>query len=57
MASNGDTSPASGTEPTIGSLYNVLMTDGSWQVAEIIQKRFNSDSKRDEYYVHYKECM
>lgn len=45
-----------GPEPVCGSLYNVRMTDGSWQVAEIIQKRFNSESKRNEYYVHYKEC-
>lgn len=43
-------------DPTQGSFYQVLMTDGSWHVAEIIQKRENTESKRQEYYVHYKEC-
>ena len=43
-------------DPTQGSFYQVLMTDGSWHVAEVIQKRENAESKRQEYYVHYKEC-
>ncbi len=58
MATNGDKSlinPAI-SEPILGSLYNVLMTDGTWQVAEIIQRRNNGELKRNEYYVHYKEC-
>ena len=59
MTTNGENSPAAnstGCGPVLGSLYNVLMADGNWQVAEIIQKRFNTELKRDEYYVHYKEC-
>lgn len=43
-------------EPVLGSLYHVEMSDGTWHMAEIIQKRENMDNKRMEYYVHYKEC-
>ncbi|XP_003384225.1 PREDICTED: histone acetyltransferase KAT8-like [Amphimedon queenslandica] len=42
-------------EPVLGSLYHVEMTDHTWHMAEIIQKRENMDTKRMEYYVHYKE--
>jgi histone acetyltransferase MYST1 len=31
------------------------MCDGSWHMAEVIQKRDNPDNRRTEYYVHYKE--
>ena len=45
------------TEPILGSLYQVEMNDGTWHVAEIIQKRTNHETKITEYYIHYKECM
>lgn len=45
-------------EPTAGSCYNIEMSDGSWHIAEIVQKRENSsrETTRTEYYVHYREC-
>ena len=42
--------------PTLGAFYYVQRADDSWHVAEIIQKRENAESKRTEFYVHYKEC-
>ena len=57
MAVNNEYTPSSSIEPILGSFYNVQMKDNTWQVAEIIQKRQNTDTKRAEYYVHYKECM
>ena len=42
--------------PVLGSFYNVEMQDKSWHIAEVIQKRENSETKLTEYYVHYKEC-
>lgn len=55
MAVNNEYTPSSSIEPILGSFYNVRMKDNTWQVAEIIQKRQNTDTKRAEYYVHYKE--
>lgn len=43
-------------DPTLGSLYHVEMSDRTWHVAEIIQKRESLEAKGMEYYVHYKEC-
>ena len=42
--------------PTLGGFYHVERGDGSWHVAEVIQRRENPDSGRAEFYVHYKEC-
>ena len=47
---------SSSTEPSLGSCYNIQMCDESWHVAEIVQKRENSETTRIEYYVHYREC-
>ena len=41
---------------TLGSLYQVQRMDGSWHMAEVIQKRENPETKCTEYYVHYKDC-
>ena len=43
-------------EPILGVFYHVQRTDKTWHVAEVIQKRENPESKKLEYYVHYKEC-
>ena len=41
---------------TLGALYHVQRLDGSWHMAEVIQKRDNPETKCKEYYVHYKDC-
>lgn len=43
------------SDVTLGSLYHAQRLDGSWHMAEVIQKRENPDTKCTEYYVHYKD--
>ncbi len=45
-----------GPEPTLGAYYYVQRADEEWYIAEIIQRRENTESRRLEFYVHYKEC-
>ena len=43
-------------EPSLNTFYYIQRSDDSWWVAEIIQRRDNSEHKRAEFYVHYKDC-
>ena len=52
----GSETQSHATGPTLGVRYYVKRGDGSWHVAEIIQKRENPENQRTEFYVHYKEC-
>lgn len=46
-------------EPTLNTCYYVQRADGTWHVAEVIQKREIDQEdieKKKEFYVHYKDC-
>lgn len=45
-------------DPTLNTYYYVQRADGTWHVAEVIQKReIDVDNeKKKEFYVHYKDC-